>query len=202
MRLLALAVVLVASPALADNPPVRGNEVIIIEDAPPLPRVKAKPKKRYLGEGGPIDDIFLRPAPEYSERAILSDAWTTAWMLLDINEAGKVTRVKFLKYPGYDLEQIAIKTALALQFEPAIGADGKPARSYLAFPIEWPSYGWLVAKTGLASGIPDTSHVPCRGSGPLHLGSIYPTYKDCAPPAFAKANTEPWLSSSAPRPRP
>lgn len=191
MRYLPLVVALVSPVAFADDTPITGNEVIVIEGAPPPPAVKAKPKKRYL-PGGKLDNIFLRPAPEYSEEAILKDAWTVAWMLLDIDERGKVTRVKFLKYPGYDLERIAIKTALALQFEPALASDGKPVRSYIAWPIEWPSNGWLVTFTGLSTGIPDTSHVPCRGSGPLHLGSIYPTYKDCSPPTWSKANTEPW----------
>jgi len=192
MRALTIVLLLVSGAAIADEPQVRGNEVIVIEDAPPIPKVRAKPKKRYLGENSDINNIFLRPAPAYSERAVMTDAWTTAWLLLDISETGTVTRVKFLKYPGYDLEKIAVKTALALQFEPAIGADGKPARSYLIWPIEWPSYGWLVAKTGLASGIPDTSHVPCRGSGPLNLTSLYPTYRDCSRPNIALIKTESW----------
>jgi len=195
MRYLPLLLALLASSAFADDGAITGNEVIEIEGAPPPPKVKAQPKKRYLA-GGKLDNIFLRPAPEYSEEAILKDAWTVAWMLLDIDERGKVTRVKFLKYPGYDLERIAIKTALGLQFEPAIAHDGKPVRSYIAWPIEWPSHGWLVTFTGLSTGIPDTSHVPCRGSGPLHLGSIYPTYKDCSEPNLAKARTEPWLTTA------
>lgn len=189
-----LAIVLFGHAALADDsPPLRGNEVIVIEGAPPPPKVKAQPKKRYL-PGGKLDNIFLRPAPEYSDAAVLKDAWTMAWMLLDIDATGKVTRVKFLRYPGYDLEKIAIKTALGLSFAPAIANDGKPVRSYIAWPIEWPSNGWLRFKTGLSTGIPDTSHVPCRGSGPLHLGSLYPTYKDCSEPEWSRANTEPWLT--------
>ena len=112
--------------------------------------------------------------------------------VLDIDATGKVTRVKMLKAPGYDLEKIAVKTAMKLQFEPAIAQDGKPTRSYIVWPSEWPSYWWLVQFTGLATGIPDTSHVPCRGSGPLHVGSIHPAYKDCAPPKWERANSEPW----------
>jgi len=192
MRWLALAIVLVGQVALADEP-VTGNEVIVIEGAPPPPKVEAQPKKRYLA-GGKLDNIFLRPAPEYSEQAILKDAWTVAWMLLDIDEKGRVTRVKFLRYPGYDLEKIAVKTAFGLQFEPAIATDGKPTRSYMVWPIEWPSHGWLVRFTGLSTGIPDTSHVPCRGSGPLHLGSLYPVYKDCSEPIMTNANFQPWLA--------
>jgi len=175
-----------------DEPKVTGNEVIVIEGAPPTPKVKAKPKKRYLGSGDKLDNIFLRPAPQYSDRAIESDKWAVAWMLLDIDDTGKVQRVKFLKYPGLDLEKIAVKEALKLQFEPAIATDGKPQRSWIVWPIEWPSYWWLVQFTGLATGIPDTSHVPCRGSGPLHVGSVHPVYKDCAGPTWDMANTEAW----------
>ena len=93
---------------------------------------------------GSLGNIFLRPAPAYSDRAIESDRWAVAWMLLDIDETGKVQRVKFLKYPGLDLETIAVKEALKLQFEPAIAMDGKPQRSWIVWPIEWPSYWWLV----------------------------------------------------------
>jgi hypothetical protein len=173
------------------------GEVIVIEGSPPPPQVKAKPTKRYLPRGE-IDNIFLRPAPPYSDKAMLSDRWSLAWMLLDIDEAGKVTRVKFLRYPGQDLERIAVKTALRLRFDPALGADGKPVRSYVAWPIEWPSYWWLVKRTGLATGIPDTSHIPCRGSGPLNLGSVHPTYRDCSRPDWKLANTEPWLTAPPP----
>jgi hypothetical protein len=190
-----VALVLLTQPAVADDKPTtRGSEVIVIEGSPPPPKVKAKPKKRYLPRGE-IDNVFLRPAPEYSDEAIDKDVWSVAWMLLDIDESGTVTRVKFLKYPGYDLEQIAVKTALALEFAPATDDDGVPMRSYVVWPIEWPSYWWMVSRTGLATGIPDVSHIPCRGSGPLRLESIHPTYRDCAPPTWSRANSEPWLTT-------
>jgi hypothetical protein len=188
-----LAMLAVPAAADDDGPETRGGEVIEIEGAPPPPKVKAKPKKRYLPRGE-IDNIFLRPAPKYSDEAILTDKWSVAWMLLDIDEKGKVTRVKFLKYPGNDLEDIAVETALKLKFDPAKGEDDKPMRSYIVWPIEWPSYWWLVIKTGLATGIPDTSHIPCRGSGPLNMGSVHPTYRDCDGPEWDKANSEPWLT--------
>ena len=37
--------------------------------------------------------IFLRKAPKYSDRAILTDAWARAWLLLDVDRTGAVTRV-------------------------------------------------------------------------------------------------------------
>ena len=146
-----------------DEPRLTGHEVIEIEGAPPTPKVQAKPKKRYLGTGSDLDNIFLRPAPEYSDEAVLSDAWELAWVLLDIDATGAVTRVKFLKVPGHDLEKLAVKTAMKLQFEPAIGDDGKPIRSWIVWPIEWPSYWWLVQFTGLATGIP--IRATCRAPG-------------------------------------
>jgi len=195
-RLFVLCSVLTAQTALADDPPVavQKGEVIVIEDWPPPPKVKAKPPDRWLPRGS-IDNIFLRRAPKYSERAIMNDRWSVAWMLLDIDTHGAVTRVKFLKHPGNDLEKIAVETALALKFEPARDDRGQPTHSYLVFPIEWPSYWWLVDRTGLATGIPDTSKIPCRGHEPINLDSSHPTYRDCDPPDFAKANTEPWFGS-------
>jgi len=182
--------------AVADDAtPTRGSEVIVIEGSPPPPKVKARPKKRYL-PSGKLDNVFLRPAPAYSDAAVLSDSWSVAWMLLDIDDSGTVTRVKFLKYPGHDLEKIAVETALKLSFDPAIGEDGKPMRSYIVWPIEWPSYWWLVMRTGLATGIPDTSHIPCKGSGPINIGSVHPAYRDCDPPDWSKANTESWLTTA------
>ncbi len=189
------ALLMLTTLAIADGPPIVGHETIVIEGWPPVPKVQAKPQKRYLPTGT-LDDVFLRVAPAYSDIAIEKNTWTQAWMLLDIDQRGRVTRVKFLKYPGYDLEKIAVKTALAMTFEPALDASGAPARSYLVFPIEWPTYGWLIAKTGLATGIPDTSRVPCRGSGPLNLDRRYPTYRDCTPPDFKKANTELWFDGA------
>lgn len=126
MRIMLALIALCGLAVADDEPQVHGNEVIEIEGAPPTPKVKAKPKKRYLGTGSKLDNIFLRPAPEYSDSAILSDAWELAWMLLDIDEKGVVSRVKLLKVPGHDREKIAVKTAMKLQFEPAIAEDGKP----------------------------------------------------------------------------
>ncbi len=141
-------------------------------------------------------------APPYSERAILSDAWTTAWLLLDIDERGKLLRFKFLKRPGYDLEQIALGEIRKLRFEPARDGSGRPMRSWLVWSIEWPSAWWLSMFVGTRSAMPkivgfpprrQDDHVPCAGSGPMHLGSLHPTYKDCSRPDLSKAAAEPWV---------
>ncbi len=166
-----------------------GNEVIVIEEklAPPVPPKPAKPSVK---------------APAYSERAILSDAWTKAWLLLDVSETGKVTRVKWLKRPGYDLEQIAMKEVFGLTFEPARDRAGKPMRAWVVWDIEWPSHDWMIKFVGIATrkmpmvGFPPhpkSHYVPCKGSGPMLLSSLHPTYKDCSTPDLKKAVAEPWI---------
>src|SRR5688572_12874788 len=95
MRLPILLIVLASAPALAEEPrEVRGETIIIREHGPGYK--VATPKRDP------------RIAPTYSDAAIEHDAWTRAWMLLDIDDRGVVQRMKFLKRPGYDLEKIAI----------------------------------------------------------------------------------------------
>lgn len=166
-----------------------GNEVIVIEEklAPPVPPKPAKPSVK---------------APAYSDRAILSDAWTKAWLLLDVSETGKVTRVKWLKRPGYDLEKIAMKEVFGLTFEPARDRTGKPMRAWVVWDIEWPSHQWMIQFVGIATRkmpmvgfppVPKSHYVPCAGSGPMNLSSLHPTYKDCSKPDLKKAVSEPWI---------
>ncbi|HEU0033210.1 MAG TPA: carboxypeptidase-like regulatory domain-containing protein [Kofleriaceae bacterium] len=168
------------------------GEVIVIRDRP-APAVEAKPK-----------NFSSIKAPPYSERAILSDAWTKAWLLLDVDERGRVTRYKFLKKPGYDLESIAGSEVGKLVFEPARDGDGKPMKSWVVWGIEWPSNGWLVKFLGVATRMPPlvgfpprsmAASVPCAGEGPLNLGSLYPTYRDCSTPDLSKADAEPWVTT-------
>lgn len=165
------------------------GEVIVIRDkiAPPVPP-KAKNDKPHK-------------APPYSDAAVLSDAWTKAHMLLDVDEQGIVRRFKFLKRPGYDLEKIAAREVSQLVFEPARDAAGRPMRAWVVWSIEWPSAWWMAKFVGTRSGMPPIvgfpprrldSHVPCRGSGPMNLGSVHPTYKDCSKPDLRKASVEAW----------
>ena len=166
------------------------GEVIVVEDRvkPPVP-----PKPTNFSPA---------KAPPYSDRAILADAWTKAWLLLDIDETGKLVRYKFLKRPGYDLEQIAIGEIQKLRFAPAKDGAGRPMRAWLVWSIEWPSAWWLSDFVGTRSAMPklvgfpprrQDDHVPCKGSGPMHLGSLRPMYKDCSEPDLSKAAREPWI---------
>jgi hypothetical protein len=166
-----------------------GDEVIEIHDTRPV-----NPK--------PLTDPDV--IPKYSDEAILSDKWTKAWLLLDVSERGDVTRVKFLKRPGLDLDDVAVHHAFEQKFEPARDEQGRPARSYVVWPIEWPSYWWLQKRFGVMTRLPKwngmaplTHLPPCAGSGPLALDSIDPVYRDCSKPDLSKADaSERWLTAA------
>ena len=166
------------------------GEVIVVQDQKP-PSVPARP-------------LNFRPRrnPPYSDAALEKDAWTRAWMLLDVSVAGEVTQFKFLKRPGYDLEDIAAKEVFDLKFEPARDEHGQPMRIWLVWGLEWPSNGWLMAMQLPRTtrppvvGFPPrlmSDGVPCKGSGPMHLTSLYPTYRDCSRPDLSRVAKEPWI---------
>jgi carboxypeptidase family protein len=185
---------------------VTSGEVIVIEERL-NPPVAPKPK-----------DFHAAKAPPYSDKAILTNAWTKAWLLLDVNERGVVERMKFLKRPGYDLEQIARSQASQLHFEPAKDRFGHPVRSYVVWPIEWPAAWWLVAFNGTRSGMPHytmvwgekvrvddirntKAYVPCEGTGPWNWNApdgLY-LYKDCSRPDLTQALREEWMPSTVRR---
>lgn len=142
--------------------------------------------------------------PPYSDDAFFTNAWARAWLLLDIDATGKVTRVKWLKRPGHDLDQIAIDQVFATKFTPARDQHDVPTRSLRVHLVEWPSYDWIIETTGVLTHRPEkvgitpvdpAIYVPCEGSGPWMHG----IYRDCTPPPdprkFVKA---PWIDA-APR---
>ncbi|MBX3155415.1 MAG: carboxypeptidase regulatory-like domain-containing protein [Deltaproteobacteria bacterium] len=123
---------------------IPGGEVITIIDRPlPQPEVMPKPQNENVRKSLP-----------YSAQAMERDAWARAFILLDIDERGTVQRIKLLKRPGFDLDQIAIDEAFKLTFDPALDKQGKPMRTYIVWNMEWPSWGWLVQGGGTASGRP------------------------------------------------
>ena len=116
-----------------------GGEVIKIEDKRrPVPAQKPKPRQDP------------RQSLPYSDESIERDAWARAWLLLDVDEAGRVTRLKLLKKPGFDLDEIAIREAFKLRFDPARDAQGRPMKTYVLWTMEWPAWGWLVQGNGTA----------------------------------------------------
>lgn len=163
--------------------------------------------------------------PPYSDEAVERDAWARAWLLLDIDESGKVLRVKLLRRPGFDLDEIAVKEAMKLRFEPALDEHEKPMRTQILWSMEWPSHGWLVEHNGTAQRLPVEAYVidpllrgfggqgqpvapptgasalvrvPCAGSGPLNLDLRYPVYRDCSKPDLGRASLLPWLDGNGP----
>lgn len=188
---LALSLASSGAVANADAPAVVRGEVIIIKDRP-KPAVNPKPK-----------NWSPERTPPYSERAVLSDVWTKAHLLLDINDQGRVTRYKWLKRPGFDLEPIAVEQIEALRFDPAQDAAGRLVSSYNTWEIEWPSGGWLDRFVGSRlrmpplTGVPARrldSGVPCAGGGqPMNLDSLYPVLRDCSQPDLSVAASEAWI---------
>ncbi len=181
-NMVVLALVLASTSALADEPRTMRGETIIIRDHAPGWK-PAAPRTNP------------RVAPKYSAAAIEHDAWTRAWMYLEIDERGVVQRLKFLKKPGYDLEQIALDRVFKNRFEPARDGLGRPQASTLVFPIEWPSYWWIVTHEGVVTRIPaNAGGVPCKGSGqPLNLDRAHPVYRDCSMPDLSRLHVEPWI---------
>ena len=167
------------------------GEIIVIQDQKP-PAHPARPV-----------NYKNRANPPYSDEALEKDAWTRAWMLLDISSTGEVTQFKFLKRPGYDLENIAAREVFKLQFEPARDEHGQPMRIWLVWGMEWPSNGWLMAMKLPRTmkppiiGFPPrrmSDGVPCKDSGrPMFLGSLYPAYRDCSQADISKATGEKWI---------
>jgi hypothetical protein len=197
-KLLLAIVVLAALPSRARA----GGEIIVIDGHRPTPHVRPR-----------VLNHVRTKAPPYSDAAIESDAWTRAWLLLDVDERGRVTRFKFIKRPGHDLEGIAAQQAFGLHFDPARDDGDRRIKSWVVWGIEWPSYWWLVMFVGTATRMPPlvgtmhprpmSDYVPCRGSGPLNLDSAHPVYRDCSLPDLSVSfDAEPWISAPARAPRP
>src|SRR5262245_56492594 len=100
----------------------------------------------------------VRKTPPSSDQAVERDAWAKAWLLIDIDETGRVLRVKLVKRPGFDLDEIAVKEAMKLRFTPALDERGKPMRTQIFWALEWPSHGWLIEHFGTASRMPSESY--------------------------------------------
>jgi hypothetical protein len=181
-----------------------GSEIIDVFDAP-RPIKYAKPKSDPLA------------IPKYSDKASMNDSWSKAWLLLDVDERGAVMRIKFLKRPGNDLDDIAIRHAFNLKFDAARNKYGYPVKSYVVWPLEWPSREWLAEHQLLANRLPNfadfvqtdagprfTSYPPCA-DGPWRFSDATPSHatRDCSVPDLSKANAgEPWILRDASMPVP
>jgi hypothetical protein len=80
-----------------------------------------------------------------------SAAAVTAWLVLDIDEKGNVVRVKLVKRPGTELDEIAVREAMKLKFDAALDDAGKPMRSQELWAMEWPVEHSTTSKLPVAS---------------------------------------------------
>jgi Carboxypeptidase regulatory-like domain len=174
-----------------------GGEVIDVLDAPRAEK-HATPKSDPLA------------IPKYSDKAALTDTWSKAWLLLEVDEHGVVTRFKFLKRPGNDLDDIATRWAFGLKFEPARNRFGYPTRSYVVWPIEWPSLQWMQEKELPTNRMPNFfgmipadlspwSYPPCS-DGPMRFAGAGRSHatRDCSIPDLAHADAnEKWILRDA-----
>ncbi|HEU4616096.1 MAG TPA: carboxypeptidase-like regulatory domain-containing protein [Kofleriaceae bacterium] len=156
---------------------VDGAEAIDVHEALP-PATPAKP----------LSDPTV--IPEYSREAKDSRVWVRAWLLLEVSDTGVVSRVKLLNPPGHGLDEIAIRHAFDLKFEPARNRVDKPTVSQVVWKLEWPAYSWLRTNHRYPRRWlpPNVTEVPCRGSS-----SSPDAIRDCSSPNMAAAITAPWL---------
>ncbi len=155
---------------------VDGLEAIQVKDALPPAKFAA-----------PISDPTI--IPEYTDEMMDTNAWTRAWLLLEVSETGVVSRVKLLNKPGFGLDAIAIRDAFKLKFEPARNRVDKPVRSQMLWKYEWPSFWWMKDHGYARRRMPgEATRVPCRGSGPARG-----VYRDCSPPNMSAALGAMWI---------
>jgi Carboxypeptidase regulatory-like domain len=180
-----------------------GGEIIEVQGNQPARH--AKPK---------TDPLTI---PPYSDKAILGDYWSKAWLLLDVNERGVVERVKFLQRPGHDLDDIAVKYAFGMTFDPARDKHGVPIGTYIVWPLEWPSVEWLQLRQQPRTRLPtlpeviQTDHGPVFDSYPpcaeavggTSLSMYHPIQRSCAVPDLSRMDaSEPWIARDASVPPP
>jgi len=148
-----------------EEPRVQPGEVITIyETAPKKPAKQIRPK---------------RIPPPYSDQAILEDRQRRAWAVLDVDEEGRVTSIRFIRKAGYGLDELAAKEAKNYRFTPAEDATGRKVPSRILWLFEWPSY--FRSRTMSVVSFSD----PCKrmkSGGPLNLDSIHPVEVDCYVP--------------------
>lgn len=154
--------------------------------------------------------------PPYSDKAILGDHWSKAWLLLFVDERGAVTRVKFLVRPGHDLDDIAVKYAFGMTFDPARDKHGVAVPSYVVWPLEWPSIEWLQLRQQPPTRLPTFPEIvqgdhgiafdmypPCAEGEGLNLSLAHPTQRSCAVPDLSRMDArEPWIARDASVPAP
>jgi hypothetical protein len=151
---------------------VGGDEAIVLREAE-RPTKLAKPLSDPLA------------IPDYTDALRDKNVWVRAWLLVDVDETGSVSRVKLLNPPGYDLDAIAIRDAFKLKFEPARNRVDKPMSSMVVWKFEWPTAGSLPPNKW--------SELPCRKSADDKWYAMNKPYRDCSRPNMAAVVRTPWI---------
>jgi hypothetical protein len=113
--------------------------------------------------------------------------------MLDIDATGVVQHVKMINRPGYGLDDIAIRDAFKLEFEPARDRANRPVPSMLLWTYEWPSYSWLSKHHKNLTVLPaDALEVTCQTEGMPRV-----LFRDCTQADVRGALDEAWI---APKP--
>jgi hypothetical protein len=136
------------------------------------------------------------PRTPYSDAASDYNQWLRAWLLLDVDASGVVTRVKLLDHPGYDLDPFAIRAGFALDFEPARDRANRPIRTQLLWAVDWPPFWWNVDQgDGMSAPIPASAwQLPCRDGIAPHRYE-----RSCAPATIANALSARWITRAGAR---
>jgi hypothetical protein len=152
---------------------VDGNEAIVLREAD-------RPTKLAKALSDPT------AIPDYTDAIRDENAWVRAWVLVEVNESGGVSRVKLLNPPGFGLDAIAIRDAFKLKFEAARNRVDKPVPSLVVWKFEWPPSG---------SRPPSNkwSRLPCRQNADDKWYAMNTPYRDCSQPNMAAWVTTPWI---------
>ena len=168
---------------VAESTTIDGQEAIEIHETAPTV-IPARPQNEWI-----------RILP-YSKKALLDDEWTRAWMTLDIDDKGNVVRAKWIRHPGHDLDDIAVREAFDMRFNPARDAGKKAMPSQIVWMFEWPSHSWLTDHlhfdiTRMPS---DYIQVPCQKAGEHRHDR-----RDCSQADVTTSLDETWLAKPAPQ---
>lgn len=156
-----------------------GEEVFEIREAE-KPKVMPKPRSG------------TNVIPDYSDEARDKDVWARAWLLLEISSEGVVTRIKLLHAPGYGLDEIAMRAAGDLSFEPALSPSGRPVPALVVWTYEWPSYWWMIAHKYSPKVVPEeATSVPCAKE-PSNRSRL----RDCTQVDLSKEHELPWVPAT------
>jgi hypothetical protein len=169
--------------AVAESTQIDGGEAIDIHETS-APAVAAK-----------AVDRFIRILP-YSDAAIRDDEWARAWFTLDLDAAGNVLHVKWMRRPGHGLDPIALAAAFDQKFEPARDRAKRAVPSQLVWMFEWPSHKWLLAHHDydLTRMPDDYTKVACQAAGEHRHDR-----RDCSQADVTSTLGEAWIAKPKPK---